>query len=407
MSTGQHEVPQDAFDDIIAEKAVVPQTIDLKIILPDLFINTERVPRLVAQAWRVAADAALQETSGIYTYRGGTIIDIAFFHFPPAAARAKAQDIRAQILTAVGRKPENPVIDFVAPPAKTASKDVLMKDLVAQLESEIQKLNREGLGLNPGDEMVRLWAARVMHDLYHDRRSIPLLPQMMELVAQADVSYLPFFDVETRSIGGSCSVVSTQLPPEKYNTGEILRQDMAALFSAAVQLYYLRSRAQEGMVVIPARVQTVGDFDIAGLYVNFLARLAPEISACLAMEVIGLPLETAPMAVADSINTISNGLRSCFFDMGGAPPQRAFHNPLIQFPTLHACGFSRAAADDGWHRRAEKFVAHYRGLGLKTYLKDVSEPRDAETAQRIGFTYIMGTAFGGRQRMPMPLNKTF
>lgn len=406
MSTGQHELPQDSFDDIAADKAVMPHRIDLKDLLPDLFINTDRVPRLVAQSWRAAADSALRDTPGNYTYRGGTIIDIIFFQLPPAAARAKIQDISSQIVGMVARKPEIPDIDFSPAPPKGATKDILMKDLVAQLESEIQKLNREGLGLNPGDEMVRLWAARVMHDLYHDRRSIPLLPQMMELVAQSEISYMPFFDTETRSMGGSCSIVSSGVPPEKYNTGEILRQDMAALFSAAVQLYYLRSRAQEGLVIIPLRVQTLADYDIAGLYVNFLARLAPEISAGLAIEVLGLQPETAPMTVADNLVAISNGMRSCFLDMGVPLLKGSVYNPLSQFPALHACGFSRAAAGAAWQGVAKKFVGHYRGLGLKTYFKDVSEPGDIVAAQDIGFTYIMGTALGGSQRMPLPINKT-
>lgn len=405
MSTGQHELPQDAFDDVIAEKGAVAQTIDLKSLLPDLFINTSRVPRLVAQAWRSVADAALQETAGVYTYRGGTVIEIVFYLLPPAIARIRTQDIGAQIKAVLAHLKESPDAGFAAAAPKPAAKTLLFKGLVEQLESEIQKLNRDGLGVNPGDEMVRLWAARVMHDLYHDRRSIPLLPQMMELVAQVDISYLPFFDAETRGIGGSFSVVSSPLPPDKYNTGEILRQDMSALFSAAVQLYYLRAHGREGMVVMPVRVKTLADYDIAGLYTNFLSRLAPEISACLAVEVTGLSRDAAPVAVAESIHAISNGLRSCFFNMGAPAAQPGFHNPVAQFPTLHACGFSCAAAGAGWQRKAEKFVAHYRGLGLKTYLTDVSQPNDAEAAKAIGFTYVAGAAFGGSQRVPFSLNK--
>ncbi len=404
MSTGQHELPQDSFDDIAAEKAVVPQSIDLKTLLPDLFVNTERVPRAVAQVWRRAADAVLQETAGSYTYRGGTIIDIAFYLLPPAAARAKVEDVSARIKAALARQDSAPPPDFT-PPSKTAGREVLMKDLGAQLESEILRLAREGLGVNPGDETVRLWSARVMHDMYHDRRSIPLLPQMMELVAQADITYLPLFDREMRGIGGSWARVTSPVAPDKYNTGEILRQDMAALFSAVVQLYYLRSRRQESMVVMPLHIQTLSDYDIAGLYGGFLLRLAPDMASCLAIDVIGLPRDTAPMAVADSINTISNGLRSCFFDMGVSPAHPPLRDPLVQFPTLHGCGFSREEAGDGWQRIAEKFVDRYRGLGLKTYLKDVSAPRDAEAAQAIGFTYVMGTAFGGNQRTPFSLNK--
>lgn len=403
MSTGQYELPQDSFDDITAERAVTAHCIDLKILLPDLFLNTERVPRLVAQAWRRAADSVLQENLGSYTYRGGTIIDIAFYLLPPAAAQAKLDDIGARIKAALARQDSAPPPEPVPP--KTSGREVLMKDLVAQLESEILRLAREGLGVNPGDETVRLWAARVMHDMYHDTRSIPLLPQMIELVAQADISYLPLFDREMRGLGGSWARIASPVPPDKYNTGEIMRQDMAALFSAVVQLYYLRSRRRESMVVMPLHVQTLSDYDIASLYVSFLLRLAPDISSCLAIDVIGLPRDTAPMAVADGINAISNGLRSCFFDMGVPSGPTLLRDPLAQFPTLHACGFSREDAGEGWRRFAEKFVDRYRGLGLKTYLKDVSAPADAEAAQALGFTYVMGSAFGASQRMPYALNK--
>ncbi len=410
MSTGQHEVPQDNFDDIVAEKAVMPHALDLKPILPDLFVNTQRVPRLVAQAWRVAADAALHETPGIYTYRGGTLIDIAFFQLPPAAARRKLRDIGLAIAAAVSAPRETAGVDFVTPPAKTSAKDLLMKELVAQMESEIHKLNREGLGQNPGDEMVRLWAARAMHDMYHSRRNIPLLPQMMDMVAQADITYVPFFDAETAAIGGACCRIASPVPRDKYNTGEIMRQDLAMLFGAVVQVYYLRSRLQEATIIVPLRYQTVADFDVAQLYAGFLSRLAPDVAASLVVDVSGQPVENAPLGIAETINAISNGVRSCLFDMGAEDSVRGvagmLHNPLAQFPALHGCGFSLKVATTGnWQRMAKNFIAFYRDLGLKTYIKDVSEPSDLEAARAIGFTYIIGDVLGQAQRTPMLINK--
>jgi hypothetical protein len=411
MSMGRHEVPQDNFDDIVAEKATMPHALDLKSILPDLFVHTQRVPRLVAQAWRVAADDALGETPGIYTYRGGTLIDIAFFQLPPAAARGKLRDIGLAIVAAVCAPRETATDDFAAPPAKTAAKDLLMKELVAQMESEIHKLNREGLGQNPGDEMVRLWAARAMHDMYHSRRNIPLLPQMMDMVAQSDISYVPFFDSETAAIGGACCRIASPVPPDKYNTGEIMRQDLAMLFGAAVQVYYLRSRLQEATIIVPLRYQTVADFDVAQLYAGFLCRLAPDVAASLVVEVWGMPAETAPLAIAETIHAISNGARSCVFDMGAADAVRGgagmLHNPLAQFPALHGCGFSLKPATAGsWLRMAKNFTAYYRDLGLKTYIKDVSDPRDLEAARTTGFTYIIGDALGQAHRIPALANKT-
>lgn len=410
MSMGQHEVPQDNFDDIIAEKSVIAHTLDLKTVLPDLFINTQRVPRLVAQAWRAAADAALDETPGIYTYRGGTLVDIAFFLLPAAAARLRLRDIGQSLMAAVSAPHAAQEIDFAVPPAKAAAKDLLMKELVAQMESEIHKLNREGLGQNPGDEMVRLWAARALHDMYHSRRNIPLLPQMMDMVAQSDISYVPFFDLETAAIGGACCGIASPVPPDKYNTGEIMRQDLAMLFGAVVQVYYLRSRLQESSIIVPLRLQTVADFDVAALYTGFLARVAPDVAASLMVEVSGLPAENAPLAVAESINAISNGVRSCLLDMGSDPRARgvagALHNPLAQFPVLHGCGFSLKGITSGnWHRAAKNFVAYYRDLGLKTYIKDVSAPADIEAAKTIGFTYIIGDALGQAQRIPVLANK--
>lgn len=408
MSMGQHEVPQDNFDDIIAEKSVVAHTLDLKTVLPDLFINTQRVPRLVAQAWRAAADSALDETPGVYTYRGGTLIDIAFFLLPAAAARVRLRDIGQSLAASVSPPHDKHKADMAAPAAKTSARVLLMKELVAQMESEIHKLNREGLGQNPGDEMVRLWAARAMHDMYHSRRNIPLLPQMMDMVAQSDISYVPFFDGETAAIGGACCGIASPVPPDKYNTGEIMRQDLAMLFGAAVQVYYLRSRLQESSIIVPLRLQTAAEFDVAQLYTGFLARVAPDVAASLMVEVSGLPAENAPLAVAESINAISNGVRSCLLDMGtdhnGCGVLR---NPLAQFPVLHGCGFSlKGAASGNWHRAAKNFVAYYRDLGLKTYIKDVSVPADIEAAKTIGFTYIIGDALGQAQRIPMLANKS-
>ncbi|MCC7037619.1 MAG: hypothetical protein IT560_09985 [Alphaproteobacteria bacterium] len=410
MSMGRHEVPQDSFDEITAEKSVAPHALDLKSVLPDLFVSTQRVPRLVAQAWRAAADDVLDETPGVYTYRGGTLVDIAFFLLPVAAARGRVRDIGLAVAAAVTAPRDTALSETSAPPAKTAAKDLLMKELVAQMESEIHKLNREGLGQNPGDEMVRLWAARAMHDMYHSRRNIPLLPQMMDMVAQSDISYVPFFDLETAAIGGAYCGIASPVAPDKYNTGEIMRQDLAMLFGAAVQVYYLRSRLQESSIIVPLRLQTAADFDVAALYTGFLARVAPDVAASLMVEVSGLPAGNAPLAVAESINAISNGVRSCLLDMGPDPRARglagALHNPLAQFPVLHGCGFSlKGAASGDWRRAAKNFVACYRDLGLKTYIKDVSAPADIEAAKAIGFTYIIGDALGQAQRIPVLANK--
>lgn len=408
MSMGQHEVPQDNFDDIVAEKSVIAHTLDLKTVLPDLFINTQRVPRLVAQAWRAAADSALDETPGVYTYRGGTLIDIAFFLLPAAAARVRLRDIGQSLAAAVSAPDDAHKSAMAAPAARTSARVLLMKELVAQMEGEIHKLNREGLGQNPGDEMVRLWATRAMHDMYHSRRTIPLLPQMMDMVAQSDISYVPFFDGETAAIGGAYCGIASPVPPDKYNTGEIMRQDLAMLFGAAVQVYYLRSRLQESSIIVPLRQQTAAEFDVTQLYTGFLARVAPDVAASLMVEVSGLPAENAPLAVAESINSISNGVRSCLLDMGADRNGcGVLRNPLGQFPVLHGCGFSlKAALPGSWHRAAKNFVAYYRDLGLKTYIKDVSRPSDVETAKAIGFTYIIGDALGQAQRIPMLANKS-
>lgn len=400
--SGRFEVPQDSFDDLAAEDGAFVQRLDLKEILPGLFVGTDRMPRLLGQVWRAAADAALEETRGAYTYRGGNVVEIIFSGLPEGAARARLDGLRAGIVSLCAERSAGERQAEPAGNGRQAQGAPLLQ--AQQAESAFARALREGLGLNPDDETVRLWCARAMHELLHSRCRIPLVPDMMKLVAQNEVAYAPFLDCETGVVAGSACRFASPVPPGSYAAGEIPRQDIAMLFSATAQLYYMQAKGQEGIVVLPLSVYTLGDAAIADLYRVFLPRLAPEVGHSLVLEIRGLPEGGVWPSLVETIQELSNAVRGFIFETG-ALARIPF---LKDFPTLHACGFSleeQGLAGGDARKPGARFAAFYRDLGLKTYVKDVQAQADLDWAREAGFTYIFGPAAGPLQKNAWPLQK--
>lgn len=406
ISSGKFEVPQDSFDDIAAEKAATVNRIDLRELMPDLFVGTQRMPRLLAEVWRTVMDEFMEKTPGVYTLRGGNVVELIFHGLPEGATRAKADNVRGKIVEEFRRRRETAETPIAAQPEEASRKSPKdLKTLVGQMESSINRLVREGLGDNPGDDMVRLWAARAMHNMIHSNHKIPLLPEMVALVEQSDIAYMPFKDSETGEISGSYTVIRSPVARQSYNTGEIMRQDLAMLFSAAVQLYYLRNKGQEGVIMLPVRAGTLMDGALADLYRSFLPRLDPVVGGGIMLEVQELPGERVVPALAETINSLSNGIKCCVMETSVLVRK----NRLAEFPLIHASGFSLdeegiKPADMAGQGRI--YAIYYRNIGIKTYIKGVGSDDALGYARETGFTYIAGTALGALQKSAYALQRS-
>lgn len=404
ISSGKFEMPQDGFDDVAAEKSAAVHRIDLKDLLPDLFVGTDRMPRLLAEVWRAVLDEFMEKTPGAYTLRGNNTVELLFTGLPEGAARAKLENIRGKIIEEFNRRRATPVLALEEPPKKPP-REKNLKVLVEQMETSIGRLVREGLGDNPGDDMVRLWAARAMHNMIHSDHKIPLLPEMISMVERSDISYVPFRDSETGVIAGSTPLIRSPVQREHYNTGEIMRQDLAMLFSAAVQLYYLRSKGQEGVIMLPVRASTLADGALADLYRSFLPRLDPAVGHSIMLEVQDLSDQRVVPALAETINGLSNAVRSCVMQTSVLVRQ----NRLAEFPVLHASGFS--IEEEGVPKadiagQGRIYAMYYRNIGIKTYIKDVGSEDSLGYAREAGFTYIAGAALGALQKSAYALQKS-
>jgi hypothetical protein len=241
--------------------------------------------------------------------------------------------------------------------------------------------------------------------MIHSNHKIPLLPEMITLVEQSDITYVPIRDSETGVIAGSAAVIRSSVQQGHYNTGEIMRQDLAMIFSAAVQLYYLRSKGQEGVIMLPVRAVTLADAALADLYRSFLPRLDPAVGGSIMLEVQGLPEQRVVPALAETINGLSNAVRSCVMQTSVL----ARKNRLAEFPVLHATGFSlgeEGVAKPDIAGQGRIYALYYRNIGIKTYIKDVSSEDALGYAREAGFTYIVGPALGALQKSAYALQKS-
>jgi hypothetical protein len=403
---GIHEVSPEQFDETLG--AVPPgatQSLDLKALLPEVFTRQPRgLPRLLGRIWRQVADDIAAAGRGFYTYRGNGVIDM---FFGMATGEGAAADFAAKVRIMLDAPPESEGgLRFQPAEAEPAPSDSEVSADAPPRFSDIAWLMKNGLGDNPSLPLLHLWAARLTHELVHSPLKVPLLQEMLDLVARSDISYLPFWDSETRMIEGSLAQLRDPAPPDENHKGAVLRQDLSLLFAAVVQILYLGARGAAGTIIVPLRAATLADGPCVDLCHCFLRRLSREAAACLMIEVRGLGRTNVPSAIADAIRSLSDGTRGFIFATGA----ENYTNYRHAFPVLHgqSIDISGSSFEPRPHSvMIHRYARHCRKLGLKSFISGVADMRSLSTAGRAEYTYISGpvllpaqqTAFA-RQALP-------
>lgn len=362
--------------------------------------NTTLIPKLVERVWRKACDDVIAEHKGLYSYKGGMIVQVYFHDLPSSGGKSKVSLIASRIPPLLAKAKEDiSVLDkqddagagFVATQKKETAPDMA-------------KLLKEGLGNNPTLEVFRLWASRTLQDLTLGQQKTPLTRDMMDVAIKADVHYAPWWTPASGTLLGSIACVQGSVPVQQYNTGEALRQDVAALFSACFQIYAMQSKGQNGLMIVPVRATTLADKDVLEIYTGLLRRLSPEVKKNLMIEMKGMSKDSVPSHIVAAITGLALQLRGFVFETGIL----TYADYSRNFPKLHACGFDVSEgrlSEEEQIRLIKKYADHYNKLGIKTYIKGVAQPPVLAAAVASGFFYISGTHIKPLQKSCFTLQK--
>ena len=384
------------------QKAAEILTLDLKEALPDIFmLNTNLIPRLVDRVWRKACDDALAENEGIYAHKGGTIVHIYFYELPFHTGKAKVSGIRDKIAPLLQQaKKDDSILEYRVEKGSPSGQ----QKGPPPVNPDVAKFLKEGLGINPTAEVFRLWTSRVKKEMEVGAQTSPLTRDMRDVAAKADVSYAPWWRPANEMLIGSIGCVWGQVPALECTPVEIFRQDLAVLFAACLELEKMQAKVHMALIVVPVRMATLANNEALDLYLNLLRRLNPEIRKNLIIEVKNLPKDTVLTHLVIATNSLSELVRAFVFETG----MLSYADYGRSFAKLHACGFdlSESRLDENEQTRLlKKYAAYYSNLGLKTYIKGVTNPRILDAAMQAGFAYISGILIKPQQKSYFPLQK--
>lgn len=399
-TSGRFEVLPEKFKEMSKGKSGDVQVLDLKEALPDLFVGTERVPRLVDRVWRRACDEVMAEDRGLYCYIGGTIVHTFFFDMTGAIAKVKTSLIRGKIPLILKAAQGNEAVLDAPLPQSTKPQQAA----VAQGSQDLARLMKEGLPENPTPEVFRIWAQRTLQNLQAMSQKLPLTRDMIDVATRADISYLPLWSPAAQAIVGSVVTARSGVPPAQQHSGEPMRLDMASFFAAAFHLYSMQAKGQNALAVVTVRMATLVDKDAADLYIALLRRLSPEVRKNLIVEVRNLPKDSAPTSLVNAVEALSQFVRAFVFETGIL----SYPDFSRQFPKLHAAGFDSADVLVGDHeqvRHMVKYAETYKAGGVKAYVKNVSSIFVLNAAVKDGFAYISGPLIRPSQKTPFPAQK--
>lgn len=401
IDQGRFETSEENFNSTV--KGISEQSIlsfDLKVVAPELFVKSETVPRTLARLCRKACDETLEQYRGTYTCPRGTVVRLYFFDIPAAMGKSKVEAITERLRESLQlAKDHTGAAEIIRVDAADSGKEGPKK--VGQSNPEISKILKEGLGVNPKIESVHFWVSRVMQNMLMGQQKFPITREMAEIAAQSEVQYLPFWNHDSQVMSGSLVVVRSTVPTQQYHTGEVMRQDLAGLFAACLQIRSLQIKNANALAVVPFRLQTVMDKNVSEFILAFLRALPAEIKRSLIIEVRGIPASAVSTNLIATIERISHFVRAYSFDTGILSNVSYARS----FPKLYGCGFDVSEVpmpEDELIRLIQKYAENQKKNNMKYYIKGVTSQTLFDTATKAGYSFVSGSYIRPMQKICWP-----
>lgn len=388
---GHFEVLPEKFSELTVDRLSDVVFLDLKEALPDFVSSGGMLSPLIERVWRRGCDEIITAERGIYAHKpGATKVELFFHGLTDVMAKVKVSLIVARMKELLKQvEVDESVLDSPLPTIVRRAAQTEQKSA----KQEAMELLKEGLPENPTADLVRLWVFRETQDMLLLKQKIPMTREMALLTAKIDIAYQPLYMPQAQTVVGSVGCIKVPFPESQWKDGEIFRQDIALLFNATMRLYALIVKKQASIVVLPVRLATLLDKDVAELYQKFLRLLPPEVQSNIILEIRQVPKDLFSEAQVAALESVRPYVKAFIFET----------SPLVytdyrkKFPTLHATGFEVSgmfvklpASEQA--RLIKKYADFTSGLSLKSYIKDVRAPQIFKLAVEAKFSYVAGSA---------------
>jgi hypothetical protein len=339
----------------------------------------------------------MTENKGMYCHKAGSVVQMYFFEMTAAVGKAKSDIVRSKIpgILEAAQKDDR-FLDVPVPQVKQQQQE--------KPPSDVARMTKEGLPENPTLELVQFWAKRAIHEISATNQKIPLTREMVDLASKSNTFFLPLWSPAGQAIVGAVAHARSTLPPAQWNSGETARLDIAAFIACVFQACGMQTKGQNGIVVMPVRLTSLGDKDISELYAAVLRRLAPEVQRNIILCVKGMPKDSVPGRIVDVIEQMGKFTRACTFETG----LLSYPDFSKQFPKLFAAGFDSvdvALGDQEQVFHMPKYAAYYKKAGVKTFVTEVSSKHVFASAIKEGFVYISGSFIRPAQKAAFAVQK--
>lgn len=388
---GKYETDMKQLRDLLKdEPPEAIQHFDLKGPFAELLSSGGKLPRLAERIWRRVLDEAVSEFGGGYSPEDGTMfVSVWLEKLPTGAAKAKMPTLAVRMkdiyMKAHDKGPEAELDQLFV---KVEEKD---KRQAPQLSPEMAKLIKDGLTPNPSPEIFKLWLTRTMQGMSMAQQKTPFVKDIMEVVARADISYMPVWACANELLLGCFAHLRTSVPHASYTAAEPMRQDLLSLFAQCMQLSVMESKKVHAFGFLVLNYGTMMNKEAMDLVNAFMATLAPEVKKDLLLEVKGMPMGAPAPAFKTVLEKLAPHVKAYILDTGIFSKDKYG----TTFPKLHATGFDvggLSLPDVEIASLIRKYADTHKGQLQKFYIKGVSSPTILKIAKQTGFTYACGPA---------------
>ncbi len=395
VPAGRYEVTAEQFAATLKDEPRESiQQFDLKTAFPEILVGTTRLPRLADRIWRRVMDEAVSEFGGAYApVKASTFVQLWLEHAPVGVAKVRMAALAARMADIHKRaREQGPDVDF-------ESLFLTLKDQRAapQLSPELTKLMQSGLPANPAPDIFELWLARTTQALIHAQQKTPFAKEIMEVVAKADLAFMPVWTCANELLVGAFAQVRCNVPANAYTAAEPVRQDMLACFAACMQLTVMVSKKVQALAMVSMRPATLSSKTAMDLLALFLSRVSPDVKKNLIVEVKGLPKGVLAPAVRTSLDMLAPQVKAMLLDTGLFAKDEVLHD----LPKLHAHGFDLQGLplpEVEIAAQIRKYAETHKRHGHRLYIKGMPMPYLVKVAKESGYTYLSGPAVHGPEK---------
>lgn len=364
--SGRYELQENDFKNYLRrEKKESETSISLKSIFPDLFQSTSKAPTSLLNKTRNILDKHFESQKGWYCFKELPKIRLLHAAVPGSAAKAKTEYLKDLL----HKKALNVESSF-----ENLTKQESKIPKTGQSNADFARILREGLGANPSEQELNIWAERILQDIYATGDAYQL-PSSIWVIKNKNQKFIPLWNPLSERRTGCLAILAglkkATSNPEKH------RRDFINLISLYINALSAVQKNISGTFMVSLNASLLYHDTLAELYIQILKRLHPKIRQCIALEIIGLKLKSIPQSHVTSLKLITGQVQGIYIQSNLLQPG------LLEYPDISPSAYglnpkSVTLPFEDQKPLIEKFRDYYAKHRKTVYAKNVSTTKEID-----------------------------